>query len=43
MLKPWHELEPDAVLLDAGPVEELLAGLDDTGVVLREDLQLTLP
>lgn len=43
VLLPWHELEPDATLLEAGPIEELVGDLDDSGVVRREDLQLTLP
>ena len=28
MLQPWHDLEPDAELPEAGPVADLLAGLD---------------
>lgn len=43
VLQPWYELEPDATLVDHGPIEKLLEGLDDSGVVRREDLQLTLP
>lgn len=42
VLVPWHELEPDAVLPDAGPIAELLAGLDASGVVRRDDLELEL-
>ena len=43
VLVPWHELESDAVLLDHGPVSELLAKVDSSGVVKREDLILELP
>lgn len=43
VLVPWHELESDAVLLDHGPVAELLEKVDTTGVVKREDLSLELP
>ena len=43
VLIPWHELESDAVLVDHGPVAELLDGIDGTGVVKREDLSLEQP
>lgn len=43
VLIPWHELEGDAVLLDHGPVAELLQGIDSAGVVKREDLCLEQP
>ncbi|QCX28725.1 2-amino-4-hydroxy-6-hydroxymethyldihydropteridine diphosphokinase [Nocardioides jishulii] len=43
VLVPWHELESDAVLLDHGPVAELLEKVDTTGVVKREDIALELP
>ncbi|MBE7325504.1 2-amino-4-hydroxy-6-hydroxymethyldihydropteridine diphosphokinase [Nocardioides sp. Y6] len=43
VLVPWHELEADAVLLDHGPVAELLAQVDASGVVKREDIALELP
>lgn len=43
VLRPWHDLDPDAVLLDAGPVGELLRGLDQTTVTRRADLGLDLP
>lgn len=43
VLEPWHELEHDAVLLDHGPVAELLEKVDRSGVVKREDLRLELP
>jgi 2-amino-4-hydroxy-6-hydroxymethyldihydropteridine diphosphokinase len=40
VLKPWHDLEPDAVLPDAGPVAELLAAADQSGMTRRDDLSL---
>lgn len=40
VLKPWHDLEPDAVLPDAGPIEKLLADLDTSGLKRRDDLTL---
>lgn len=43
VLVPWHEMEADAVLLDHGPVAELLEKVDTSGVVKREDLALELP
>lgn len=43
VLVPWHDLEADAVLLDHGPVAELLEKVDTVGVVKREDLSLELP
>jgi 2-amino-4-hydroxy-6-hydroxymethyldihydropteridine diphosphokinase len=42
VLKPWHDLEPDAVLLDHGPVAQLLEKVDLSGVAKREDLALEL-
>lgn len=42
VLRPWAELEPDAALLDAGPILELLEGLDESGIKLREDISLTV-
>ena len=32
VLVPWLELQPDAVLVGRGPVADLVAGLDTTGV-----------
>ena len=40
VLRPWHDLEPDAVLIDAGPIADLLEGLDESGMKLRDDLEL---
>lgn len=42
VLRPWYDLEPDAVLLDAGPVSDLLANLDEVEMKQREDLTLDL-
>lgn len=43
VLQPWHDLEPDAELVDAGPVAGLLAGLDTSVVTRRDDLELEIP
>ncbi|MCY7372353.1 MAG: 2-amino-4-hydroxy-6-hydroxymethyldihydropteridine diphosphokinase [Spirochaetaceae bacterium] len=43
VLVPWHDADPLAVLPGAGPVTDLLAGLDTTGVRARPDLVLTVP
>lgn len=40
VLKPWLDIEPDAVLPDAGPVAELLADTDQSGMTRRDDLTL---
>lgn len=42
VLKPWHDLEPDAVLPDAGPIADLLEAADQSGIKLRDDLALDL-
>lgn len=42
VLAPWHDVEPDAELLDHGPVAELLAKAGDEGIVRRDDLELSL-
>ena len=42
VLAPWSDLEPDADLLDHGPVAELLAKTGSDGITLRDDLALTL-
>lgn len=43
VLVPWLDVDPDAVLPGKGPVRDLLAGLDRSGVRLRDDLELELP
>ena len=40
VLVPWLDLEPDAELLDAGPVAELVEKTGREGVRLREDVEL---
>jgi 2-amino-4-hydroxy-6-hydroxymethyldihydropteridine diphosphokinase len=42
VLKPWHDVEPDAELLDAGPIAKLLDEVDCGGVIRRDDLALEL-
>ncbi|MDP3966781.1 MAG: 2-amino-4-hydroxy-6-hydroxymethyldihydropteridine diphosphokinase [Nocardioides sp.] len=42
VLKPWFDVEPDAELLGVGPISDLIAELGLDGVVLREDLELTM-
>ena len=40
VLVPWADVEPDAVLPGYGPIRELLAGLDLTGIT-RTEMELT--
>lgn len=40
VLKPWFDLEPDAVLPDRGPIAELIAQVGLEGVSPRTDLVL---
>ena len=42
VLQPWHDVEPDAELPEAGPVADLLAGLDTSVVSKRDDLVLEI-
>lgn len=42
VLRPWADLEPDAVLPEAGQISELLESLDQSGTKRRDDLELTL-
>ena len=42
VLAPWNDVEPDAELLDHGPVAELLAKAGSDGITRRDDLVLTL-
>ncbi|MFE3452732.1 2-amino-4-hydroxy-6-hydroxymethyldihydropteridine diphosphokinase [Nonomuraea sp. NPDC059194] len=43
VLVPWSEADPSAVVPGRGPVADLLAGLDQSGVRLRDDLKLQGP
>ncbi|GAA2373903.1 2-amino-4-hydroxy-6-hydroxymethyldihydropteridine diphosphokinase [Nonomuraea africana] len=43
VLIPWLKADPEAVLPGRGPVADLLAGLDKSGVRLRDDLKLQGP
>lgn len=40
VLVPWHDVEPDAVIPDAGPIADLLAVVGSEGVSRRDDLVL---
>ena len=40
VLQPWHDLEPDAVFPELGPIAELLSELDASGITKRDDLVL---
>ena len=42
VLAPWNDVEPDAELLDQGPVAELLAKTGSDGITRRDDLSLNL-
>jgi 2-amino-4-hydroxy-6-hydroxymethyldihydropteridine diphosphokinase len=41
VLAPWHDLEPDAELIDHGPVADLLEKTKDQAVRRRDDLRLS--
>ena len=40
VLAPWADVQPDAVLPGRGPVKDLLAALDTSGIRRRDDLVL---
>ena len=42
VLAPWHDVEPDAELLGAGPVVDLLDKAADQVITRRDDLSLSL-
>jgi 2-amino-4-hydroxy-6-hydroxymethyldihydropteridine diphosphokinase/dihydroneopterin aldolase len=42
VLRPWHDLEPEAEIPGAGAIAGLLEKLDQVGVVRRDDLVLEL-
>ncbi|MFC5822989.1 2-amino-4-hydroxy-6-hydroxymethyldihydropteridine diphosphokinase [Nonomuraea insulae] len=43
VLVPWSKADPQGVVPGRGPVAELLAGLAEQGVRLRDDLKLQRP
>lgn len=43
VLKPWHDLEPEAELPGAGPLAELLEKVGTDGIARRDDLALEIP
>ena len=42
VLQPWHDLEPDAVYPDQGPIAKLLEDLDTSAVIRRDDVEIEL-
>lgn len=40
VLKPWHDVEPEAVLPGHGPISALLSGVSDQVIRRRDDLTL---
>jgi 2-amino-4-hydroxy-6-hydroxymethyldihydropteridine diphosphokinase len=42
VLAPWRDVEPDAELLDHGPVAKLLETIGEDGLTRREDLSLDI-
>ena len=42
VLRPWLDVEPDAEFPDQGPVADLLAKTDQSGITRREDLELEI-
>jgi 2-amino-4-hydroxy-6-hydroxymethyldihydropteridine diphosphokinase len=43
VLRPWLDVEPEAQLPGAGRVADLLGGVAQEGVAVRDDLELRLP
>ena len=43
VLRPWHDVEPDAEFPGRGPIADLLEKLDEAGIEKRDDLQLEIP
>ncbi|MEU0564523.1 2-amino-4-hydroxy-6-hydroxymethyldihydropteridine diphosphokinase [Nonomuraea sp. NPDC005983] len=43
VLVPWLQIDPDGVLPGRGRVADLLVGVDQSGVSLRDDLKLQRP
>jgi 2-amino-4-hydroxy-6-hydroxymethyldihydropteridine diphosphokinase len=42
VLQPWYDVEPDAVLPDAGPIADLLEKTDRSGISRRDDVSLQI-
>jgi 2-amino-4-hydroxy-6-hydroxymethyldihydropteridine diphosphokinase len=42
VLRPWLDVDPDAEMPDLGPVADLLDGVDQSGLKLRDDLTLEI-
>jgi 2-amino-4-hydroxy-6-hydroxymethyldihydropteridine diphosphokinase len=42
VLRPWSDVEPDAVVPNLGTLDALLSGMDSSGVRRRDDLELEL-
>ena len=40
VLLPWHEVDPEAFLVGHGRIEDLLTGIDASGVHRRDDLRV---
>ncbi|WP_425308096.1 2-amino-4-hydroxy-6-hydroxymethyldihydropteridine diphosphokinase [Ammonicoccus fulvus] len=40
VLAPWHDVDPGAVIPGQGPIAELLAEVDLSGIVRRDDLTI---
>ena len=43
VIRPWHDLEPDAVFPGQGPIADILDGLDQDGMTVRDELELEVP
>ena len=42
VLRPWFDVDPGAEFPELGPISELLAAIGEDGLVLRDDLALSL-
>lgn len=42
VLKPWHDIEPQAVIPGVGPIAELLTKVGEDGITRRDDIVLEL-
>lgn len=43
VLRPWYDVEPDAIFPGKGPIGDLLADVDESGIARRDDLDLEIP